>query len=289
VSRPFCVFVGSTTADLRSYRESAARIIREEKEIEAIDEGSFPTMDYQAVRRHLWERFQISDAVLFLIGFHFGGEPGDMPPAAARRSFAQMEWDFAEQLAKQRYVLLATEGCPFDNAGDLPEPKEKIELQQRHRKAATGAQGLWHAFSTLEEMERLVRAIDFPTVAPQRPRKARVLPYSTLGPHFLGRTTELAALREHFTRPKAPAALVPAQAIYGLGGIGKTRLAVEYALAFDDAYDALLFVSAETPTMLAANLSQLARPEALALCDPAEDDETRQREAVMRWLETERG
>jgi tetratricopeptide (TPR) repeat protein len=291
VSHPFCVFVSSTTADLSSYRESAARIIREEKKLEAIDEGSFPTMDYRAVRRHLWERIQISDAVLFLIGFHFGGEPGDPPPAATRRSFAQMEWDFAEQLSKPSYVLLATEGCPFDNPGDPAEPPEKIELQRRHRETAAGAQarGLWHAFDTHEEMERLVRAIDFPTVAPRRPRKPRVLPYSTLGPHFLGRDTELTALREHFTRSQTPTALVPAQTIFGLGGIGKTRLAVEYALAFDEAYDALLFASAETPSMLSANLSRLARPEALALCDAAEEDETRQREAVLRWLETERG
>jgi tetratricopeptide (TPR) repeat protein len=291
MSHPFRVFVSSTTADLRSYRESAARIIREEKKLEAIDEGSFPTMDYQAVRRHLWERIQISDAVLFLVGFHFGGEPRERPPAAARRSFAQMEWDFAEQLSKQRFVFLAAEGCPFDNPGDLAESPEKIELQRRHRDAAAGTQarGLWHTFATREEMEGLVRAIDFPTVAPQRPRKPRVLPYSTLGPHFLGRDTELAALREHFRRSQTPAALVAAQTIFGLGGIGKTRLAVEYALRFDETYDALLFVSAETPSILNANLSRLARPEALALCDAAEEDETRQREAVLRWLETERG
>lgn len=290
MSRPFRVFVSSTTADLGSYRDAAARITRE-KGIEAIDEGWFPTMAYQAVRRHLWERVQISDAVLFLIGFHFGGEPSETPPGAARRSFAQMEWDFAELLAKPRYALLAGEDCPFDNAGAPPESEEKFELQSRHRKAVAGARAreLWHTFASREEMEKLVRGIDFPTVAPQRPRKPRVLPYSALGPLFLGRTTEIEELREHFMHSQKPAALVPAQTIYGLGGIGKTRLAVEYAWAFDDVYDALLFVSAETPAMLAANLSRLARPEALALCDPAEDDETRQREAVLRWLEIERG
>src|SRR5258708_38693772 len=106
MGRPFRVFVSSTTADLGSYREAAARMPRD-KGLEAIDEGWFPTMAYKAVRRHLWERVQISDAVLFLIGFHFGGEPSEAPPGAARRSFAQMEWDFAELLAKPRYALLA--------------------------------------------------------------------------------------------------------------------------------------------------------------------------------------
>jgi tetratricopeptide (TPR) repeat protein len=290
MSRPFRIFVSSTTADLGSYREAAARIVRE-KGLEAIDEGWFPTMAYQAVRRHLWERVQISDAVLFLIGFHFGGEPSDTPFDAARRSFAQMEWDFAELLAKPRYALLAGDDCPFDNAGAPPEPQEKFDLQRRHREVVAGprARELWHTFNSREKMEELVCGIDFPTIAPQRPRKPRVLPYSALGPLFLGRTSEIAALREHFAQSQQPAALVPAQTIYGLGGVGKTRLAVEYAWAFDDSYDALLFVSAETPATLAVNLSRLARPEALALCDPAEDDETRQREAVLRWLETERG
>lgn len=291
MARKFRVFVSSTTGDLRSYREAAARIIREEKKIEAIDEGSFSTMDYQAVRRHLWERIEICDAVLFLIGFHFGGEPRERPPGAARRSFTQIEWDFAESLAKPCYVLFATEACRFDNAADPPEADDARALQQQHREAVGGANAgaLWHSFGSLEKMERLVRDIDFPTLPPQRPRKPRVLPYPALGPLFTGREEELAALHEQLTARGGPAALVPAQTIHGLGGIGKTRLAVEYAWAFADSYRALLFVSAETPELLAMNMSRLARPEALALCDPDEADEQRQREAVLRWLESESG
>jgi tetratricopeptide (TPR) repeat protein len=289
MSRPFHVFISSTTADLRSYREAAARILREEKGLVAIDEGSFPTMDYQAVRRHLWERLQISDAVIFLIGFHFGGEPSERPANAPRCSFAQLEWDFAELLALPRHVLIASERCPFDNAGATPEPEELQALQTQHRQAIAGPRSemLWHPFDSMAELERLGRAIDFPGLAPQRPRKPRVLPYPALGHLFVGRAKELARLHEHLTERRTSAALVPAQTIHGLGGVGKTRLAVEYAWAFGDTYRALLFISAETPSALAANLSRLARPEALGVCDPAEDDENRQREAVLRWLETE--
>jgi tetratricopeptide (TPR) repeat protein len=289
MDRKFRVFVSSTTRDLRSCREAAARIIREEKELEAIDEGSFPTMDYQAVRRHLWERIEICDAVLFLIGFDFGGEPRERPHDSLRRSFAQIEWDFAESLAKPCYVLFATEDCRFENASELPEADDVRALQQQHRETVGGARvgALWHSFGSLEEMERLVRGIDFPAVAPQRPRKPRVLPFPALGPLFTGREEELVALHEQLTVRAGPMALVPAQTIHGLGGIGKTRLAVEYAWAFADSYHALLFISAETPELLAMNLSRLARPEALALCESDEVDEQRQREAVLRWLESE--
>jgi hypothetical protein len=126
--------------------------LREEKGLVAIDEGSFSTMDYQAVRRHLWEeRLQISDAVIFLIGFHFGGEPSEHPANAPRRSFAQLEWDFAELLALPRHVLIASERCPFDNAGAMPAPEELQALQMQHRQAIAGprSEKLWHPFASL--------------------------------------------------------------------------------------------------------------------------------------------
>jgi tetratricopeptide (TPR) repeat protein len=288
MARKFRVFVSSTTRDLRSYRDGAARIIREEKNLEAIDEGCFATMGYRAVRRHLWELIQISDAVLFLIGWQFGGEPAERPTGALRRSFAQLEWDFARALGKPCHVLFATEVCRFDNDGEL-EPEAARLLQRQHRDAVGGptVSELWHSFGSLEELEHLVRGIDFPPLAPQHPRKVRVLPFLPLGPLFVGRTAELAALHDRLSVHGAPTALVPAQTIHGLGGIGKTRLAVEYAWAFADSYFALLFASAETPDVLAQNLSRLARPEALALCEPEEENEQRQRELVLDWLERE--
>lgn len=103
-------------------------------------------------------------------------KPRQMPRGPARRSFAQMEWDVAEPLAKPRYALLAGDDCPFDNADASPAPREKFKLQRRHRQAVAGARAreLWHTFNSREEMEKLVRGIDFPTIAPQRLRKPRV-------------------------------------------------------------------------------------------------------------------
>ncbi len=288
--RKFRIFVSSTTCDLRRYREAAARILREEKKLEAIDEETFATMEYRAVRRHLWELIQISDAVLFLIGWQFGGEPADRPAHAPRRSFAQLEWDFARALGKPCHVFFAAESCPLDPHVNV-EPEQVQLLQGEHRDAVGGALagGLWHSFGSLEELERLIRAIDFPPLAPQRPRKVCVLPFSAMGALFVGRAAELTALHDRLSVQGGTVALVPAQTIHGLGGIGKTRLAVEYAWAFADRYSALLFVSAETPEVLALSLSRLARPEALALCEPEEDNEARQLELVLHWLERETG
>jgi hypothetical protein len=50
-------------------------------------------------------------------------------------------------------------------------------------------------------------------------------------PHFIGRTANLRMLRDNFV---TPGKLGVVTAVNGLGGLGKTALAIEYAHAFAD-------------------------------------------------------
>ncbi len=96
---------------------------------------------------------------------------------------------------------------------------------------------------------------------------------------FTGRVEVLAALREALTR-EGSAAL--GQAISGLGGIGKTQTAVEYAYRYRDRYQAVLWARAETEQQLAAGFAELA-----GVLDLPEKDAREQAlaaEAVGRWL-----
>ena len=55
-----------------------------------------------------------------------------------------------------------------------------------------------------------------------------------------------------------------AVALYGLGGVGKTRLAIEYTVPARHPprdYSALLFLNAEGPERLDASLAALAGPD----------------------------
>ena len=57
---------------------------------------------------------------------------------------------------------------------------------------------------------------------------------------------------------KTAAALTQPQAVHGLGGVGKTQLAVEYAWQHFADYDAVLWAGASSPSDLHANLATLA-------------------------------
>ncbi|MGH7601717.1 MAG: FxSxx-COOH system tetratricopeptide repeat protein, partial [bacterium] len=98
-------------------------------------------------------------------------------------------------------------------------------------------------------------------------------------PHFTGREQLLHDLRNTLTAEKA-AALT--QAIHGLGGVGKTQLAVEYAYRFSHEYEAVWWLAAESPATLAADYAALAQP--LALPEKEAADQNLAIAAVHHWL-----
>ena len=64
-------------------------------------------------------------------------------------------------------------------------------------------------------------------------------------PFFTGREDLLALLHKRLSTAKT-AALTHPQALYGLGGIGKTRTAAEYAFRYGDSYTHVFWVRAAT-------------------------------------------
>jgi hypothetical protein len=105
---------------------------------------------------------------------------------------------------------------------------------------------------------------------------------------FAGRETLLARLAEQLNAG-GPAAVTQTQAIHGLGGVGKTRLAIEYAHRHAGDYDVVWWLRAEVRETMEADYIGLG--DAVGVTDWIDDDEpaddARQKllKRVKRWLE----
>ncbi len=100
---------------------------------------------------------------------------------------------------------------------------------------------------------------------------------------FTGREDILAQLHDAL-KTSGATALAQRQAISGLGGIGKTQTAIEYARRHRDEYKALLWAVAESRESLISDFVALAT--VLDLPERNIQDQTITVRAVTRWLET---
>ena len=116
-------------------------------------------------------------------------------------------------------------------------------------------------------------------------RKLVNLPFPSLGDLFKGREPLLAALTAHLGPfPQGNGRAAVTKALTGLGGVGKTRLALEYAWRRGGDYTAMLLVGADSAAALERNLAALCGAAILDLPAKGETDEGRQRDAVVTWL-----
>jgi tetratricopeptide (TPR) repeat protein len=99
-------------------------------------------------------------------------------------------------------------------------------------------------------------------------------------PFFIGREDLLTRLHQQFRQRTI---LSQKQAICGLGGIGKTQLAVEYAYRFCAEYQAVLWVQADSVQTLHAGYHELAQ---LLQLPEREAPAAAAAQAVKRWLQT---
>ena len=145
---------------------------------------------------------------------------------------------------------------------------------------AANARLLQQINATVSGSAKLTTKPAFPgasaTRAPFPGDVARIWNVPARNPNFTGRVLELSDLREALRA----GANVTVQSLRGMGGLGKTQLAIEYAHRHAADYDVVWFIASENPALLPDQFSGLAA----ALGLPTATDPTSLRITVHQGL-----
>ncbi|HLZ55694.1 MAG TPA: FxSxx-COOH system tetratricopeptide repeat protein [Ktedonosporobacter sp.] len=175
-------------------------------------------------------------------------------------------------------ILLHPTDCkdaPFAHLQALPTGAKPLSTWKNKAEAlANVAAGIRRAIEELPHLTAKAPRSSLPAIWN--------IPYPR-NPFFLGRDELLTRLHDQLQAGQVMALSQP-QAISGLGGIGKTQLAVEYAYRHARNYQAILWVGADTHEALISGFVALAK--LLGLPQKNEHDQKVIVQAVKHWLKT---
>ncbi len=200
-------------------------------------------------------------------------------------SYTQWEAWLALYHGKPLLIFTPAEAAPRDAAGD-PDPAPRAAQQAHLERLAAAGYYPQDRFTDPTHLALRVRNSNIGRLldaAAARP-PARKLPWRSLGDLFAGRADELAALAQALGPVPTQALPVAARVVHGVGGVGKTRLAVEYAWRRAADYAAIFFVGGSDPGALASHLAALCAPEVLDLPEQQASEQAVRQAAVLRWL-----
>ena len=291
------IFISAVTSEFGKARDALAADLRARGHEVTIQSDFQQNPDSETLLGALADYIHDCHAVICLVGKRAGACP---PPRAAKgfpkilptnlkeASYTQWEFFFARHFKRRPYVYIARDDYTADQ--NLA-PGDRAVLQDAFRDHLKAENVHYGPFSNVDQLARAVLK-DLPDIAEKPVVRSRptgkpiVLPYPSIGDLFKGRDDFMQRLHDSLTGARGGRTAIISQALYGLGGIGKTRAAVEYAWSHVDDYAALLFVVAESAEALRRNLAALAR--ALVPQLDATDDVVRLA-AVLDWLKANPG
>lgn len=213
------------------------------------------------------------------------------PAAAGALGVTYTQWEayLAHHYGKRLVVCSAQPHAP--RAGKHAVVMEQRASQDAHLERLKKLERYAEiSFASREELAvevlRMLRTLLPRAQGDALPAPPLKLPYASLGELFIGRDDFLAGIRASVEKAKL-AGRWPRQVVNGLGGMGKTRLAVEYAWRYREDYTAVLLVNGESEGALGRELASLAGVFHLDV-DPSAPEPQRTRMAL-EWLQQHPG
>ena len=289
VGQGYSVFISAVTREFGAARDALANALQA-RGIDVKVQRSFDLGDGTTLAK-LHDHICGCDRVIAVIGAYSGLFPPDgavtdefremLPAGMTRASLTQWEVIFARHYGRQTYFFEAAGFAPEQAAGDYDDKAAQAAWRDWLFDGGIGRDR--RQFKIAEGLRADVMQLDWPNLARPKPSN---LPGS-IGHLFKGREEFLATLRESFGHKAAAA--ITGKAVHGLGGVGKTRAAIEYGHAYAADYAATLFLIGKSGNDLRDSLAALAGAAVLDLAEKDVPDLDARVAAVILWLRANPG